>query len=130
MEAGDFFLVFIFLGLAALAGLIYLVKMRKAKKHLTLAGEAKLRGDDKTAIILFKKALNHANEKPDMEAEILLQLEALYANNGLKYDFSDLNQLLEQTRVLSKKSSNKALRELGKVLKLKKEIVDEMPELP
>ena len=129
MEWGDFFFVFIFLGIAAIAGVIYLVKMAKAKKSLEEADEAMAKGDDSGAIVLYKQALKHANEKPDMEVTIVSKLDGLFNKNQLEYNFSDYNTLIEQARVLRKKSSNKALRELGKVIKLKKEMVDKMPSL-
>jgi hypothetical protein len=125
-------LAFIFFAIVAFVtgGIIYLIKMGKAKKHLEEAEEAKKRGDDKAAIVILKKALNNANEKPDMEASILMQLDTLYKKNGLEYDFSDFNKLTAQFQILKKKSSTKVLDDLLKVAELKKEMVEKMPELP
>ena len=129
MELGDFFLAFVFLGIALILGIIYLFKVGKAKKLLAEATEAKNRGDDRTAITLYKEALKHANEKPDMEQGIVAHLQNIYTNHKLAYDFSDYNKLIEQTRILKKKSSTKSTRELVKVIKLKAEMVDKMPGL-
>lgn len=132
MKSDPISIALIFLGIAAIAtaGIILFIKMEKVKKYLTKAEEAIKQGDEKTAIVMIKSALNNANEKPDLEASILAKLEALYKKNGLGYDFSDFNKLTDQFRVLKKKSSNKALRELYKVIDLKKEMVKKMPELP
>jgi hypothetical protein len=132
MKLDPISIALIILGIAAFAtaGIIFLIKMEKVKKYLTNAEEAIKQGDDKTAIVMIKGALNNANEKPDLEASILTKLEALYKKNGLGYDFSDFNKLTGQFQVLKKKSSNKARRELYKVINLKKEMVKKMPELP
>lgn len=113
----------------AAAGIIKYVKGEKVKKNLAEAEEALKSGDDKTAIIRFKEALNNANEDPEKEASILGQLEALYKKHGLEYDLTDFNKLTEQFKVLKKKSSNKAMRELTKTAELKKQIVAKLPEL-
>ena len=111
------------------AGIIKAVKGEKVKKYLALADEAEKNGDDKDAIIQLKQALNSANEKPDTESSILSRLEAIYNKHDLKYDFTDFHKLTEQFKVLKKKSSNKAMRELNKVIDLKKQMVAKMPEL-
>jgi hypothetical protein len=111
------------------AGIIKLIKGEKAKKHLAEADEALKSGDDKTAILSFKRALNNANENPEKEAAILAQLEVLYKKHGLEYDLTDFHKLTDQFKILKKKSSNKALRGLTKTLTLKKQIVKKLPEL-
>lgn len=112
---------YIFLAIAVIAGIIYLFKVAKAKKLYSKAVDAKTQGDDKLAISVFKEALGLANEKPDVEADILSQLKELYAKHNLKYDFRDYQTLINQFQTLQKISSNKAMREMGKVNKLKNE---------
>ena len=124
----DFGMVFVWLGIAAIFFIIYLLKSAKAQKSYSRAVEAKTRGDDVSAVKLFKQALWKANEKPDMETDIVSKLEELYNNRNIVYDFQDYKKLIEQFRILKKKSSQKSLREMGKVNKLKKDIIDRMPE--
>ena len=124
----DFGMVFVWLGIAAIFFIIYLLKSANAQKSYSRAVEAKTRGDDVSAVKLFKQALWKANEKPDMETDIVSKLEELYNNRNIVYDFQDYKKLIEQFRILKKKSSQKSLREMGKVNKLKKDIIDRMPE--
>ena len=121
---------YVFLAIAVIFGIIYLLKVAKAKKLYSKAVDVKTQGDDKLAISLFKEALGLANEKPDVEADILSQLKELYAKHNLKYDFGDYQTLINQFQILQKKSSNKAMREMGEVNKLKLKMIENMPELP
>jgi alcohol dehydrogenase YqhD (iron-dependent ADH family) len=125
----DFGLTFILLGIAAIFLIIYLFKVAKAKKFYSEAVGAKTHGNDRLAISIFKKALWKANEKPDMETDILSKLKELYSKHNIVHDFGDYETLIEQFRTLKKKSSHRSLREMGKVQKLKKELIDRMPEL-
>lgn len=126
----DFGLTFIFLAIAAIFGIIYLFKITKSKQLFAVAIDAKTQGDDKLAVSLFKQALNLANEQPDKEMDILSNLKEVYAKHNLEYDFKDYETLISQSRTLKSKSSNKAIREMGKVNKLKQDLIDRMPELP
>lgn len=64
-----------------------------------------------------------------MEERILLDLQEIFSKHAVDFNFQDYQKLIEQFQVLPKKSSNKDLRELGKVQDLKKEMIDKMPEL-
>jgi len=129
MEAGDFFFVYIFAGIAVIGFIIYLIKVSKAKKLIGQAEDAHKQGNNAEAVRLFKEALVYGNQKADMEEQILIQLEDIYKKYDKEVDFSDYRKLVEQTRILSKKTSYKAANELKQVLKLKKEIVNKMPSL-
>ena len=122
-------MAYIFLGIAVIFGIIYFFKVAKAKKLYSEAVVAKTRGDDRLAVSLFKQALWKANEKPDMEWDILSNLKELYSKHKVEHDFGDYETLIEQFRTLAKKSSNKSMREMGEVNKLKQELIDRMPEL-
>ena len=126
----DFGLTFIFLAIAAIFGIIYLFKITKSKQLFAKAMDAKTQGDDRLAVSLFKQALNMANEQPDKEMDILSNLKELYGKHNLEYDFTDYETLISQFRTLKSKSSNKAIREMGKVNKLKQGLIERMPELP
>ena len=64
-----------------------------------------------------------------METRILLSLSGIYKKNNINHDFDDYKKLIEQFKILDKKSSNKSMREMGKVNELKKELIDRMPDL-
>ena len=108
---------------------IYLLKMRKAKLLHSEAEEAERNGEYATAVTLFKQSLWKANEKPEMETSILLSLTDIYKKHNIAFDNGDYEKLIEQFQTLKKKSSRKSLQEMGKVNKLKKELIDRMPEL-
>ena len=127
MEAGDFFFAYIFLGLAAIFGLIYFIRITKASNLIHEADEAFEQGLDKEAVTLYKKAIGHANE--DMENQILTKFEEIFGNHNVRVNFTDYRKLIDQTRILSKKSSNKAMKEINKIATLKEEIISALPEL-
>jgi hypothetical protein len=108
---------------------IYLFKVSKAKQFLGEAEEAEVRGEYAAAVELFKKALWKANEKPEMERAILGSLARIYSKHDIGFESGDYERLIEQFAVLKKKSSRKALKEMGQVNKLKKELIDRMPEV-
>lgn len=108
---------------------IYLLKIRKAKQLHYEAEEAERNGEYATAVTLFKQSLWKANEKPEMETGILLSLTGIYKKHNIAFDAGDYEKLIEQFQTLKKKSSRKSLQEMGKVNKLKKELIDRMPEL-
>jgi len=120
---------YVFLVIAVIFGIIYLVKISKSKKLLASAVEAHTRGDDKLAVELFKKALVYSNETPDREQEVVSYLKKIYQKHGIEFDFSDYELLMRQFRALSGKSSQKAIREMGEVNKLKTKIIEGLPEL-
>jgi len=122
-------MAYIFLGIALIFGVLYLIKVANAKKFYSRAIDAKTNSDDRLAISLFKQALSYANDKPDMETDILAELKELYAKHNIAFDFGDYEKLIEQIRILGKKSSNKSMREMGEVIKLKQELIVTMPEL-
>ena len=111
MEAGDFFMAFIFLGLAGIGFIIYQIKAGKAKKLVNEAAQAKISGNGPEAVRLYKKALSMGGAKPDMEDRILSGLEEVYTKHDKQVNFSDYRKLIDQTRILSKKSYYKAIQE-------------------
>ncbi len=125
--------MYFWLGVAAFFFIIYLIlnryKSSKVNKFISEAFEAIKQGQDGSAASLFKEALLYANENPDQELKIVAELKALYDNHGIKYSFENFESLVEQSRILIAKSSNKALKELGKVIELKNKIIDKMPDL-
>lgn len=125
----DFLIVIPFILIAIVFYTIYLFKVSKAKKLLSQAKEANTNGEYALAVTLFKKALWKANEKPEMEAIILSSLAGIYEKNGITFDPDDYETLIQQFQILKKKSSRKSLQEMGKVNKLKKQLIDRMPEL-
>ena len=128
----------LFFGIAVIAFffryLKYRFKLGKAKKLINTAKEAAVRDDDKEAISFFKQSLSYANEKPEMEVMILSYLDDIYKKLKIKYDFEDYNKLIAQTETLLKKSYDKSskgkgIKETKEVIKLKKELLKQMPEL-
>jgi len=113
----------------ATAGVITVVKRGRVQKYLAAAQEAERAGDDKAAILRLKNALNNANEEREREAFVLSRLEAVYRRHDLEYDLTDFHLLTKQFYVLKKKSSNEAMREMVKVVGLKKKVVGNLPEL-
>ena len=120
---------YVFLAIAVIFGIIYLVKISKSKNLLKKAIEAKDQGDDKTAVSLFKQAMQYSNETPAREREIINHLKAIYEKHGIEFDFSDYKTLMSQFSALSGKSSMKAQKEMGEVIKLKNKIVESLPDL-
>ena len=127
MEAGDFFFAYILLGLAAIAGIVYFIHIVKADNLINKADEAFKQGLDKEAVTLYKKAIGHGSE--DQDTLILTKLEEIFGNHNVQVDFTDYRKLIDQTRILSKKSSNKALKEIKKIVVLKEEIISALAEL-
>lgn len=118
----------------AVLGLLigFIIRSKKEKKANTLSSRAYnaiADGDDKLAISLLKQALWQANESPDIEEPILSKLKELYKNHTIEHDFGDFEKLVEQFRILKKKSSMKSAKEMQKVVELKKVLIDRMPEL-
>jgi hypothetical protein len=127
MEAGDFFFAYIFLGIAAIAGIVYLFHIVKAGNLIDKADEAFRQGLDKEAVTLYKKAIGHGNE--GQETLILTKLEKIFGNHNVQVDFTDYRKLIDQTRILSKKWSKKSEKETIKIAALKDEIISALPEL-
>jgi inorganic pyrophosphatase/exopolyphosphatase len=119
-----------FLIIAVVFYSIYLYKISKAKQLLSEAEEAEKDGNLASAVILLKQALWKANEKPEMEKRILLSLTDIFGKYQITLDTGDYEKLIEQFQILKKKSSRKSLQEMGKVNKLKKELITKMPDLP
>ena len=108
------------------------IRSSKEKKANTLSSRAFnaiADGDDKLAISLLKQALWQANESPQIEEPILSKLKELYKKHNIEHDFGDFEKLIEQFRILKKKSSMKSAKEIQKVVELKKALIDRMPEL-
>lgn len=128
MDVWDVYIGILF-AIAAVCFVLSKVKKGKAKRLTAEAESAWDAGNDSAAISLFKEALWKANEEPALEEKIIASLNALYSKVGIHWDFSGYEALVEQFKWLSKKSSNKAMRELGEVQGLKKEVLDRMPDL-
>jgi thioredoxin-like negative regulator of GroEL len=129
MDFGDWGIVLLFAGIAVIFYIIYLVKTSYAKKYLTEAENAMAAGNHLEAVTTFKKALWKANEKPEIEAKILDRLAELYQQHKIDHSFEEYHSLIKQFQVLSKKSSNKAIKEMGEVQSLKKKLIEKMPDL-
>jgi len=125
----DFWGVLVFFVIAAVFFSIYLFKVGKAKQLLSEAEKARAGGDDRSAVGLFKQALWKSNESPAMERKILSSLDKIYKGRTINHDFTDYGKLVGQLEILKKKSSQKAMGEMGQVQKLKKALIDEMPDL-
>jgi len=120
---------YIFLAVAVIFGIIYLIKISKSKNLLKKAVEAMDQGDDKTAVSIFKQAMQFSNETPAREREIINHLKAIYEKHSIEFDFSDYKKLMSQFSALSGKSSMKAQKEMKEVIKLKSQIVESLPDL-
>jgi len=120
---------YIFLAIAVIFGIIYLIKISKSKNLLKKAVEAMDQGDDKTAVSIFKQAMQFSNETPAREREIINHLKAIYEKHSIEFDFSDYKKLMSQFSALSGKSSMKAQKEMKEVIKLKSQIVESLPDL-
>jgi hypothetical protein len=129
MDFGDWGIVILFGGIAVIFYIIYLVKTSYAKKYLTEAENAMVAGRHLEAVTIFKKALWKANEKPEIETKILDRLAELYQQHKINHSFEEYRSLIKQFQVLSKKSSNKAIKEMGEVQTLKKKLIEKMPDL-
>ena len=85
--------------------------------------------NDREATALFKQALGSANEEPELELRIVGKLKELYARNEVEFDFADFEALVGQGKALSKKSSNKSMREYIETQQLKEKVVAKMPDI-
>ena len=120
--------IFVLFGFAGLAGIMVLVKKGTAKKNLNLA-RSLVGSDDARAVELFRKALEWANEEPDLERVICGEMARVYARLGVRCDFADFLALVDQSEALSKRDSRKSLRGLKDVQALKGEVITLMPEV-
>ena len=121
---------FIFGGIAVLFLAMWLVKRGLAGRTLREAEVAAARGDDETALRLWKESLDWSNESPETEATILERIESVYRRHAIPFSSADYLKLMDQYRALAKKSSNRALRELSQVQTLKSRVVAGWPPLP
>jgi len=118
----------------AVLGIIigYIISKSKEKKANELSSKAFnaiADGDDKLAITLLKQALWKANESPDIGSPVLSKLKELFLKHNIEHDFGDYEKLIEQFRILKKKSSMRSAQEMKKVVELKKKLIDKIPEL-
>jgi hypothetical protein len=120
MDFGEWGIVLLFGGIAVIFYIIYLVKTSYAKKYFTGAENAMAAGKHLEAVTIFRKALWKANEKLEIEAKILDRLEELFRQHKINHSFEEYRSLIKQFQFLSKKSSNKAIKEMGEVQTLKK----------
>ena len=129
MEAEDILWVLPYLILAGVMYSIYLWKTARGKSLLAQSRSLIEAGDQRGGIHLLKEALWKANEKPNLEQQILDEFTRIYQSRGISYDNQDYIVLIDQFRELSKKGSTKALDEMKKVQSLKKQLIDRMPDI-
>jgi len=129
MEAEDILWVLPYAILAAVLYSIYLWKTARGRGLLARSQSLIGAGNLREGVHLLKEALWKANEKPDLEQSILDELTKAYQASGKPFDAHDYILLIGQFRELSKKGSTKAIEEMKKVQKLKKQIIDRMPDV-
>ncbi len=111
------------------AGIAYFLKKSGAKKSIKEADESILQSDDSMALLHLNSALIDANESPNLELEIIEKIEKLYQKNNITFDFSNYRKLIENSRVLLKKTSKKSSKEFEEVDSLKTKIRESMPPI-
>lgn len=129
MEAEDILWVLPYVILIAVLYSIYLWKTARGKKLLAQGRELIRAGNSREGVRLLKEALWKANQKPDLELAILDELVNAYKGCGVIFDAHDYIVLVNQFRELNKKGSGKAVDELKKVQKLKKQVIDRMKDV-
>ena len=124
--------IIFFVAVIILGGMVYLARAKKkeAENCLSESQAALNQKDDAAALRWLKLALEEANEEPDLEMDILAKMQDLYNCHHVSFDMSDYRKLIEQYRILYKKSSDKSYNELIEVQKLKHRLIENMPYLP
>jgi len=129
MSTMDIILFGVVATIIIVAGIMYLVKKGSAKKSIKEAEEAMLKGDDSLALMNLNSALIDADETPDLELEILDKIENLYRKNQITFDFSNYRKLIENSRILLRKTSKKSEKEFSEIDDLKQKIRNSMPPI-
>ncbi len=115
--------------IAAVMYSIYVFKTSRGKDLFKKAKQAINQGDLAEGVTLLKQALWKANEKPNLEHEILNELNRAYQEKTIVFDCRDYQVLISHYEQLAGKSSHKAISEIKKVQALKKQLIDKMPDL-
>jgi len=129
MEAEDILWVLLYAILAAVLYAIYWWKTSRVRSLLGKSQSLIAVGNLRKGVHLLKEALWKTNENPDLEQSILDELAKAYQARGVSFDSQDYILLIGQFRELSKKGSTKAIEEMKKVQKLKRKIIDRMPDV-